>query len=140
METTRPLNVRSFADGIGIVGSAVCAVHCMIAPVLLVAGAALPASFLTDETVHHMLLWAILPAAILALGLGCRQHKDGWVLLLGVLGLVGLSSSAAVSHEVLGEIGERTLTIGSAAVLIVAHVRNFRRCRADDCDHGEPSA
>ena len=135
MERTRSLGVRSLADGIGIVGSAACALHCIAAPVLLVAGTALPASFLADETFHHMLLWVLLPAAVLAIGLGCWQHKDRWVLVLGVLGLAGLSSPVAVPHELIGELGERVVTVGSAGLLIAAHLRNFRRCRADGCDH-----
>ena len=99
----------------------------------------MPASFVTDETFHQMLLWAILPAATLAFGLGCWQHKDRWVLLLGILGLLGLSSSVAAPHDLIGEIGERFVTVGSAGLLIAAHLRNFRRCRADDCDHEEVS-
>ncbi len=118
-------------------GSAVCALHCIGAPVLLVAGTALPASFLTDEAFHQTLLWAILPAAALAFGLGCWQHKDRWVLLLGVLGLFGLSSPVAVPHDLIGEIGERIVTVVSAGILIVAHVRNFRLCRAEGCEHEE---
>ena len=123
------------ADGVGLVGSAVCALHCVAAPLLLVAGTTLPASFVADEAFHRMLLWVILPAAVLAFGLGCWQHKDRWVLGLGVVGLAGLACSAAVSHALIGETGERVVTLASAGILIAAHVRNFRRCRAVGCDH-----
>ncbi|MGH0034490.1 MAG: MerC domain-containing protein [Myxococcota bacterium] len=139
MGRTGSLGVRSLADGIGILGSAACALHCLAAPILLVAGTALPASFSTDESFHQMLLWAILPASILAFGLGCWRHKDHWVFLLGVLGLLGLSSSVAAPHDLIGESGERLLTVGSTGLLIAAHLRNFRRCRADGCDHEEAS-
>ncbi len=140
MERSRPLEVRSFADGIGIVGSATCALHCLLAPVLLVTGTALPASFAADERFHQMLLWLILPASILAFGLGCWRHRDRWVLLLGAVGLVGLSSPLFVPHEWMGEGVERWVTVGSAGLLIAAHLRNFGRCRADDCDHRAVSA
>ena len=93
MGRTTSLGIRSIADGIGLLGSAVCALHCIGAPLLLVVGTTLPASFVSDEVFHQMLLWAILPAALLAFGLGCWQHKDLWVLALGVLGLWGLSSA-----------------------------------------------
>ncbi len=135
MEGTRSAGVRSFADGIGILGSATCALHCVAVPLLLVAGTTLPASFVTDERFHHMLLWAILPASTVAFGLGCWRHKDRWVFGLGLLGLLGLSSSVALPHEWIGEAGERVLTVGSAAILITAHLRNFERCRDHDCDH-----
>ena len=130
---------RSIADGIVILGSAGCALHCMAAPVFLVAGTALPASFLTDESFHQMLLWAILPASILAFGLGCWRHKDGWVQGLGILGLLGLSLSVVAPHDLIDESGERWVTVGSAGILISAHLRNFKQCRTDRCDHEEAS-
>lgn len=139
MGRPRSLDVRSVADGIGLLGSAFCVLHCLAAPALLVAGTALPASFLADESFHQMLLWVILPAAILAFGLGCWRHKDRWVLLLGALGLFGLSSAVAAPHDLIGELGERIVTIGSAGLLIAAHLRNFERCRADHCDHEQVS-
>ena len=139
MERTESLGVRSIADGIGLLGSAGCALHCLAAPVFLVAGTTLPASFVTDESFHQLLLWAIFPASILAFGLGCWRHKDHWVLLLGVLGLFGLSSSVVAPHELIGEIGERWVTVGSAGLLIAAHLRNFKQCRADGCVHEEAS-
>ena len=135
MGTTGWLGVRSLADGIGILGSAVCAMHCIAAPALLVAGSAVPASLLADESFHQMLLWVILPASTVAFGLGCWRHKDHGVLVLGVLGVAGLWLAVAAPHEAIGEIGERSLTVGSAGLLIAAHVRNFRRCRADGCEH-----
>ncbi len=129
--------VRSVADGVGIVGSAACAVHCLAAPVLLIAGTTLPASFATDESFHEMLLWAVLPASSVAFGLGCWRHRDRQVFLLGACGLLGLIASVALPHELIGEIGERWLTVGAAAFLITAHLRNFRRCRDEGCDHEE---
>ncbi len=135
MRRAGSLDVRSCADGIGIVGSAACALHCIAAPVLLVAGTTLPASFLTDESFHRILLGAILPASLLAFGLGCWRHKDRWVLLLGVLGLLGLSSPVVEPHDLISETGERWVTVGSAGILIAAHLRNFERCRAHGCQH-----
>ena len=95
----------------------------------------MPASFLADEAFHQVLLLAVLPASLLAFGLGCWQHKDRGVLLLGALGLLGLCSPVAAPHELLGEVGERWVTVGSAALLIAAHLRNFSRCRAHECSH-----
>ena len=135
MERTRSLDVQSLADGVGMLGSAVCTLHCIAAPVLLVAGTTLPASFVADETFHQMLLWVILPAAILAFGLGCWRHKDRWVLLCGAVGLLGLSSGVVISQDRIGELGERIVALGSAGLLISAHLRNFHLCRRDGCDH-----
>ncbi len=130
-------DLRSVADGVGVLASGMCALHCILAPALLVAATTLPASLASDEVFHQMLLWLILPTALLAFGLGCRQHKDRWVLLLGALGLLGITGSASMPHELPGGAGERFVTLASTSLLITAHLRNFRLCRAYRCSHGE---
>ncbi len=128
--------LRTVADGFGVAASALCAVHCLLVPTLLVAGTALPACLLSDELFHRALLWVILPSALVALGLGCWRHKDLWVFLLGAAGLLGMTLSVAVLHDLIGEAGERSVTLASAALLISAHARNFICCRSHDCEHG----
>ena len=135
MTGNRTAVVASIADRLGFISSAVCLVHCIAGPVLLVSGAVLPAPLLTDELFHEVLFWAILPLALLAFGLGCWQHKDRRVLLLGVLGLAGLAISVSLLHDLLGESGERVVTVASGSVLMWAHLRNFRLCRSGDCGH-----
>ena len=137
MTRSGAVGVRSLADGVGIAGSALCALHCLVAPVLLVAGTTLPATF-AAESFHHALLWSILPASIVAFGLGCRQHKDWGVLGLGAVGLAGLLVPM-LAHGAIGDFGERAITVASAGCLIAAHIRNFKRCRVVQCDHA-PSA
>ena len=91
---------------------------------------------LADESFHLAMLWVILPAAIVAFGIGCWRHKDRRVLALGIIGLTGIVMAATVLHDIVGETGERIVTVISAAILVSAHVRNFRLCRASDCAHG----
>ena len=129
------LRIRSYADTIGVVSSLVCALHCLIAPSLLVLGAAVPVSFFADEYFHVALLWLILPSAVLAFALGCWRHKDRIVLLLGTIGLVGITAAALVLHDIIGESGERIVTLIATAFLIAAHWRNFSLCREDHCEH-----
>ena len=127
--------VRATADWFGIAASAACAIHCIVLPALLVTGTVLPASLLGDELFHKAMLWVILPAAILAFGIGCWRHKDRWVLALGVIGLTGMVLAVAIVHDIAGESGERIVTLVSAAVLITAHYRNFQLCRSSGCAH-----
>ena len=127
--------VRNIADWLGIAASTACGVHCVLLPTLLVTGTVLPASVLGDEAFHQAMLWMILPAAIVAFGIGCWRHKDGWVLGLGMLGLTGMVLAVAVLHDLVGEDGERAVTVLSAAILVAAHIRNFRLCRSADCTH-----
>ena len=132
-------SLRAIADWLGIAASTACAVHCMLVPIVLVTGTVLPASLLEGETFHLAMVWMILPAAIVAFGVGCWQHKDKWVFGLGAAGLTGIILSATVLHDLVGETGERVGTLVSAAVLIFAHYRNYQLCRSADCAHEESS-
>ena len=135
MKTEQLGITRSMADWFGIAASSACAIHCVLVPTLLVTGTVLPVSFLADEGFHLAMLWVILPAAIVAFGIGCWRHKDQWVLALGVTGLVGMVLAATVIHDLAGEAGERVVTVISAAILVAAHYRNYRICRSMDCQH-----
>lgn len=132
----RNSSIRPIADWLGITASATCAIHCLLLPTLLVTGAVLPTSFLGDEGFHKAMVWIVVPAAVLAFGIGCRRHKDLGVLVLGFAGISGIVLSAFVLHDVVGEIGERIGTLVSAAVLVSAHYRNLKLCQKSDCSHG----
>lgn len=129
------VRASSIADGFGIAASTVCALHCIVVPMLLVTGTLLPASLLADEAFHKAMFLFILPAAIVAFGFGCRRHRDRWVVALGVGGVLGMILSITLLHDIAGEMGERIGTVISATILIAAHYRNFRLCRSSDCTH-----
>ena len=134
-QPTAVQRTRSIADGVGLIGSAICAAHCLAVPVLLIIGATIPAALL-DESLFHIVMLAILvPGGALAFSLGCRRHRDQRVLTLGVLGIVGITCAALAPHEILGESGERILTLLATVALLSAHWRNFRLCR-DAGDEG----
>ncbi len=135
MTELRAGKTSGIADWLGIAASTACAVHCIVIPTLLITGTVLPATVLADESFHLAMLFVILPAAIVAFGIGCWRHKDRWVLTLGATGLTGMVLAATVLHDVAGEAGERVVTVISAAILVAAHYRNFRLCRASDCAH-----
>ncbi|MEM7581891.1 MAG: MerC domain-containing protein [Acidobacteriota bacterium] len=127
------LDIRTIADGLGVFGATACALHCITLPALLVLGATVPNVFFTDESFHKTMLWLVVPSALLAFTLGCRRHKDRRVLVLGALGIVGMVVAGTVLHDLLGETAEKLVTLGAAALLIAAHFRNFKLCRAASC-------
>jgi MerC mercury resistance protein len=129
------VRARAIADVMGAIGSAVCAVHCLAGPLVLLTGAVLPSTLLPDESFHRAMLWLVLPTGTVAFALGCRQHKDLGTFLLGVVGLAAYGLAATTLHRSLGETGEKVVALLAAAALIAGHVRNFRLCRADACRH-----
>ena len=124
-----------YLDRIGVFLSATCLLHCLALPVLLTIAPITQTGLLYEQTFHLVLLWFILPVSLIALGIGCRQHKDLLILLLGGTGLSLLLFAGLVGHSVLTPTAERGVTIVAGLILAAAHLRNFKICRATNCDH-----
>jgi len=120
-------------DKLAVSTSAICAVHCLCLPLLLSFFPALGATIFGQEAFHTILLWGVIPLSAIALTLGCREHKDWGVALLGVFGLSVLLFAAMFGHDHLGEAGERVLTLVGAVAIAAAHLRNYRLCRQTKC-------
>lgn len=131
----KSLRVESLADVAGIAGSVACAIHCVAAPLLLVIGSSVPTVLLADESFHQAMLWLVVPSALLAFWLGCKKHKDVKTFVFGAFGLSGMILSTLLLHDLIGESGERIVVLLSAGMLVAAHVRNFKCCRVEGCDH-----
>lgn len=117
------------ADRLGILVSAICAVHCMLVPILFYL---LPAAgvALGDERLEWGLLLLAGMVASLSLGLSYRRHRSLTVLALLVAGLLLL-----VAARLLEEHGEPALlsalvSVVGASVLVTGHAFNLRRRHA----------
>jgi len=113
--------------------SLICVVHCLVTPVAITLLPALGATFLEGETFHYAVLLLVLPTSLVALALGCRKHRSAGVLMTGLLGLLVLCLIPILGDRVTGEHWETTTTIAGAALIALAHVRNFLLCRQHDC-------
>lgn len=120
-------------DIIAVSVSGLCALHCLLTPLALILFPVLSGSLLAGEDFHQLLLWVILPTSGVAIGLGCRRHKDGRVLLFGLVGLSLLMLAAFQGHDWFGELGERLVTVLGGGIMAVGHVRNYRLCRSGQC-------
>ena len=123
------------ADGAGIAASALCLVHCLASPLLLVVGSALPFGSETDHLIHMGLLAFVVPVSGYALITGFRHHGLRLPITLGTLGVAGLVVAATLLHDAVGHDAERWVTIASSVILATGHVQNYRGCRAHDCEH-----
>jgi hypothetical protein len=125
--------LQRLADIFAVSCSALCALHCLAVPALLIFVPVVTASIFGGESFHLAILWLILPTSLVALTLGCWRHKDRYVIFLCVAGLAAIVGAGLLGHELLGEAGERGLTLAGSLVLIAGHVRNFRLCRSMAC-------
>ena len=121
-------------DGVAISISAVCVLHCLLAPLAVLAFPIIGSSLWASHEFHAWLLELILPSSALALYLGCREHRSGSVLGLGLAGMGVLIVAAALGPEVLTELGEVLVTGAGGTLLAISHVLNYRRCRALRCE------
>ena len=64
--------------------------------------------------------------------MGCRKHKSVQVAVTGAFGLVCLIAGV-VFCEVVGELGEKLLTLLGATLLALAHFQNYRLCQKQAC-------
>ncbi len=151
------LHPWAWMDHLGIGLAVICAVHCLVTPVLVIFLPLLASTFWSDHTFHLWMLALVLPLTGFSVFLGCRKHRDRWVLLFSVSGiallLVGVLfgfNSLPIS-QVPGHHGhlhhsilplfvfphgwESLFTTCGGISLIFSHVRNYRLCRHCRCRH-----
>ena len=127
--------ISTTLDKIAISTSTLCAIHCLTLPLLLAVVPAVGATFLGEESFHETLLWLVIPMSAVALTLGCRQHGDRIVPLIGIAGMLVLIAVGVWGHDVLGETGERIGTLVGSCAIAAGHLRNYMLCRRADCTH-----
>lgn len=143
-------------DRTGVVASVLCAIHCAVAPLLLVIAPTLGGLWV-HPLAHLGIAALVLPVAGFALRRGFRLHHLRWVVVVGgggiALVLLGAVYPYLSGPEVAGgcesgcdqccpsyvidpETGEQVLNVPAASVitlmggiaLVVAHIANLRCC------------
>lgn len=122
-------------DKLSISASVLCAFHCAALPIIL---ATFPVfSFLpsNDHTFHLALIALIAPMSVMAAFIGCKKHGDKLVFTGITLGILMLVVAALFGHDLLGESGEKSMTVLATIVLALSHFRNYQLCRKHTCSH-----
>lgn len=142
-------------DSLAVGMSMICAVHCLLTPVLVVFLPILATTFWVHQDFHMWMIVFVVPTTSAAIFMGCRKHKDRLVLVLSLLGLSLLVSVASYETLFHSELVQQhahcphCASRGSGAFLTVstivnvlggmllasAHVRNFLLCRRSHCTH-----
>ncbi|GGA83639.1 hypothetical protein GCM10011369_27070 [Neiella marina] len=120
-------------DGIAIGISLLCAIHCAALPIAMALLPALAGTMLADESFHLILVVGILPTSAYALVMGCRKHGHWQVLSWGLSGLALLILALAIGHDLLGEYGEKGMTLLGSSLVAIGHIKNYRLCRSKAC-------
>ena len=126
-----PPKKSNWLDSAAVVLSALCLVHCLALP-LIVVGVPFLAQF-AEGHLHMQMLVVVLPLSIIALSIGYRRHRNARIVSAGAVGMLLLVIGATVAHAQLGLIADRAFTICGSLTLATAHYFNSIRARAA-CD------
>lgn len=151
---------HGWLDHLAIGMAAVCAVHCLLTPILIMAIPIIATSFFVHQDFHLWMIFLVLPTTVFSVFMGCRNHKDRVVLALSAIGLSVLLF--ALIQERVCYASEGDVAVFSAdcetcardlsaepiplqagvwlnaiggVFLASAHIRNFRLCRTSSCCH-----
>ena len=140
----------TWLDRLGVGMALVCAVHCLLTPVLIVALPIIATSFWVDEEFHFWMLSLVVPLTAFSFFVGCRKHHDVILVILAIIGIgllfcgVIFGCSSCHGGHYLPSFSdfkdfphgfESVFTTLGGFFLVFAHVRNFRLCRKSSCEH-----
>lgn len=106
--------------------SILCTLHCFLLPVVLVVFPSVFTSLLADELFHQLMIFVVIPVSVIALSLGCSKHKQYRLLMMGITGIAFLIAALFVGEALLGELGEKLLTLVGSVVIAFGHFLNYR--------------
>ncbi|MGZ3768893.1 MAG: MerC domain-containing protein [Bdellovibrio sp.] len=114
-------------DKVGIFLSGLCAIHCLITPILLLTMPVWGKVF-EEEWVHLMMAVFVAPIGLFAFWSGYTHHKKTRVFALGILGISLVVGASLAPHSWVEFFGHDLITIFGSISLITAHVLNRRAC------------
>ena len=118
--------------------SAICMIHCLFAPSLIILSYSSLALTVESELIHKAILLLTIPVSIFAISLGYKNHSNKSIIYTGIAGLTILISALLIGESI-GENAELILTIIGSLMVITCHYRNYRICKKINCDCHETS-
>ncbi|OUU35386.1 MAG: MerC mercury resistance protein [Cellvibrionales bacterium TMED49] len=126
-------NVQAVSDKLAITLSMTCIAHCFLTPSLaILAYGFLPFS-IDNELIHKGILLVAVPISLFALTKGYTSHKTISVVPIALVGLGLLTIAVILGEDILGEFGEKGLTLMGSLLVAGAHYKNYRICKASQC-------
>lgn len=123
-ETFMQSNTPKNLDKTGIWITTVCAIHCLLLPLILPLLAMSGLAFIGEDTLENSILGLSVFVGLWSLISGARKHGKWHLLTLLLLGAAIYSQ-----RDVLGHWGEPVIILFGAGLIIYAHVSNLRLMR-----------
>jgi hypothetical protein len=115
-------------DRLGMGLSLLCAVHCLVAPLIILSIPLLARYYLVHPLFHFLLALAIIPVGLLAFLSGIRHHHNWWVLVLGIPGLALVTMVPYMVHVLKFDWNEQIWMVVGSLLLMSAHLINRKSC------------
>ena len=74
------IDAQKVSDKVSIGISALCLLHCLLFPSLMVLLSSFISVSLNSELIHYMLLFLVVPVSSFALIVGLNNHKNSFIL------------------------------------------------------------
>ena len=126
------------SDKFAISFSAICMIHCLFAPSLIILSYSSLALTLESELIHKAILLLTIPVSIFAISLGYKNHSNNSIIYTGIAGLTILISVLLIGESISAN-AELILTILGSLMVITCHYRNYNVCKKLNCDCHETS-
>jgi RsiW-degrading membrane proteinase PrsW (M82 family) len=119
-------------DRLGILLSALCAIHCLLTPILMITLPLIAEEF-ENPLVHIVLALFVVPVGCYAFLSGYKHHKNKNIMIWGLVGvfIVGMTSLLPIFVEHFHDIEIPVMILGSL-ILLTAHLKNRKSC---ECPH-----
>lgn len=112
-------------DKTGMWVTTLCALHCLLLPVILPMLSLIGLSFIGEELLERVILGTSIVLGLVALIGGIRQHARFYPLVLLIAG-----GFIYWHKDSLGEMGEPVIILLGASLIIAAHWVNLRLVRS----------
>jgi hypothetical protein len=89
---------------------------------------------LDNEFIHYLIILLAIPISLYALTSGYRAHDRISFLFIGIFGLSILFLAILMGENILGEYGEKGLTLLGSIIVAFSHFKNLKICKELDCD------
>lgn len=114
--------------------SLLCVFHCFFAPSFLILSSAFVTFTLDNEFVHKFILFFAVPLSTYALFAGYKNHKEVFFIIIGGIGLMSLIFAVILGEPLVGEYGEKALTLFGSVLVGYAHLKNHQTCKQINCN------
>ena len=132
---------HGWLDHLAIAMATVCAIHCLLTPVLIMVIPIIATSFFVHQDFHLWMIFLVLPTTVFAIFMGCRNHKDRMVLALSAIGLSILLLALIQERVCYASEGDVAVTITTRRMPVGSCPRTYHRRRIlplsvqSECSH-----